>query len=124
MAITIILNGKKEEVQSGLSILKLLEVKKIRPEVVTVELNEKIIEKNKYQEIILNPNDRLEFVYYMGGGMPFSDRIAENVAELIGQTPIVRLSRIVDKDSAEILAKVEMFNPVGSVKDRIYLLII
>src|SRR3989338_8657122 len=109
MAITIILNGKKEEVQSGLSILKLLEVKKIRPEVVTVELNEKIIEKNKYQEIILNPNDRLEFVYYMGGSMPFSDRIAENVAELIGQTPIVRLSRIVDKDSAEILAKVEMF---------------
>ncbi|MEK6727498.1 MAG: cysteine synthase A [Candidatus Omnitrophota bacterium] len=121
MAITIVLNGKKEDIQSGISILKLLEAKNIRPEVVTVELNENIIEKNKYPEIILNPNDRLEFVYYMGGGMPFSDRIAENVAELIGQTPIVRLGRIVDKDSAQILAKVEMFNPGGSVKDRICL---
>lgn len=121
MAITIVLNGKKEEVQNGLSILKLLEVRNIRPEVVTVELNEQIIERSKYPEIILNANDRLELVYYMGGGMPFSDRIAENVAELIGQTPIVRLSRIVDKDSAEILAKVEMFNPGGSVKDRICL---
>jgi len=121
MAITIFLNGKKEEIQSGMSISKLLEAKNIRPEVVTVELNEQIIEKNKYPETILNPGDRLEFVYYMGGGMPFSDRIAENVAELIGQTPIVRLGRIVDKDSAQILAKVEMFNPGGSVKDRICL---
>lgn len=121
MAIAIVLNGKKEEVQSGITILKLLEIKNIRPEVVTVELNEKIIEKNKYPETILNASDRLEFVYYMGGGMPFSDRIAENVAELIGQTPIVRLSRIVEKDSAQILAKVEMFNPGGSVKDRICL---
>lgn len=121
MAITIVLNGKKEEVQNGLSISKLLEVRNIRPEVVTVELNEQIIERSKYPEIILNANDRLELVYYMGGGMPFSDRIAENVAELIGQTPIVRLSRIVDKDSAQILAKVEMFNPGGSVKDRICL---
>ncbi|HIE43257.1 MAG TPA: sulfur carrier protein ThiS [Candidatus Omnitrophica bacterium] len=51
-----------------MSISKLLEVKNIRPEVVTVELNDKIIEKDKYQMTLLKPDDRLEFVYYMGGG--------------------------------------------------------
>ncbi|MCM8826966.1 MAG: cysteine synthase family protein, partial [Candidatus Omnitrophica bacterium] len=51
--------------------------------------------------------------------MPFSDRIANNVLELICQTPMVRLNRIVDADSSEILAKLENFNPGGSVKDRI-----
>lgn len=121
MGITIYLNGKKEEIKESTTLSKLLEIKKIRPEVVTVELNERIIEKDKYPETPLNQNDRLEFVYYMGGGMPFSDRLAQNVAELIGQTPMVRLNRIVEQGSARILAKLEMFNPGGSVKDRICL---
>ena len=56
--------------------------------------------------------------------MPFSDRIAENIAELIGLTPMVKLSRIVESDAAEILAKLENFNPGGSVKDRICLAMI
>lgn len=120
----IYLNGKKEEVTDGMNLSRLLEAKKIRPEVVTVELNEKIVEKNDYPKIALSPNDRVEFVYYMGGGMPFSDRIAQDITELIGQTPLVRFNKIVDKNSAEILAKVEMFNPGGSVKDRICLAMI
>lgn len=53
--------------------------------------------------------------------MPFSDRIADNVLELVCNTPIVRLNRIVTSDMAEILAKLENFNPGGSVKDRICL---
>jgi len=56
--------------------------------------------------------------------MPFSDRVANNVGELIGQTPMVRLNRIAGQDSAQILAKLEMFNPGGSVKDRICLAMI
>ncbi len=51
--------------------------------------------------------------------MPFSDRIANNVLELIGQTPMVRLNKLAGPDSATILAKLENFNPGGSVKDRI-----
>lgn len=121
MAITIFLNGKKEEIENDTSISALLAAKKIRPEVVTVELNNEIIGKDKYQTTQLKPNDRLKFVYYMGGGSPFSDRVAENVLELIGQTPMVRLNKIAGKGSAEILAKLESFNPGGSVKDRICL---
>jgi cysteine synthase A len=120
----IYLNGKKEEVADGMSLSGLLEAKKIKPEIVTVELNEKIIEKDSYPKIALSLNDRVEFVYYMGGGMPFSDKIAGDVSELIGRTPLVRFNKIIDKNSAEILAKVEMFNPGGSVKDRICLAMI
>lgn len=117
----IYLNGKKEAVKDGMDISSLLEVKKIRPEVVTVELNDKIIEKDRYKLTVLNPGDRLEFVYYMGGGSPFSDKVAENVLELIGRTPLVRLNKIPGADMAHILAKLESYNPGGSVKDRICL---
>lgn len=71
MSITIYLNGKKEGIPEGTTIIKLLEIKKVRPEVVTVELNDKIIQRNQYEETALNANDRLEFVYYMGGGYAF-----------------------------------------------------
>ncbi|MCM8814519.1 MAG: cysteine synthase A [Candidatus Omnitrophica bacterium] len=48
-------------------------------------------------------------------------KVAENVLELVCNTPMVRLNRIVEKDMAEIYAKLESFNPAGSVKDRISL---
>ena len=48
-----------------------------------------------------------------------SMRIANNITELIGQTPMVKLNRIVELESADIYLKLESFNPGGSVKDRI-----
>jgi len=53
--------------------------------------------------------------------MVFSDKITNDVTELIGHTPLVRFNRIVKSDTAAILAKLEYFNPGGSVKDRICL---
>ena len=44
-----------------------------------------------------------------------------NVLDLIGNTPMVKLSKVVEKNSAVIWAKLEMYNPGGSVKDRIAL---
>jgi cysteine synthase A len=46
-------------------------------------------------------------------------KIADNVTELIGNTPLVRLRRISEESGAEVVAKLEFFNPAGSVKDRI-----
>ncbi|HEY3130189.1 MAG TPA: cysteine synthase A [Acidobacteriota bacterium] len=45
--------------------------------------------------------------------------LANNILELIGYTPLVRLNRLVDADSCEVLVKLESFNPMWSVKDRI-----
>src|ERR1041384_331900 len=50
--------------------------------------------------------------------------IAPNVAALIGNTPLVRLSRIGKGLAADVVAKVECFNPGASVKDRIALAMI
>ncbi len=46
-------------------------------------------------------------------------KLAKNIIELICNTPMVRLNKIVENDMAEIYAKLESFNPGGSVKDRI-----
>ena len=47
------------------------------------------------------------------------NRIHDSICDLVGQTPIVRLNRIPETGWAEILVKLESFNPGGSVKDRI-----
>ncbi len=46
-------------------------------------------------------------------------KVLENVLDAVGNTPIVRLRRIVPDGSATVLAKLESFNPMSSVKDRI-----
>jgi cystathionine beta-synthase len=46
-------------------------------------------------------------------------RYYESVVDLIGNTPLVRLNRVTEKLAPTVLAKVEYFNPGGSVKDRI-----
>ncbi|HEK9103714.1 cysteine synthase A [Bacillus pfraonensis] len=45
-------------------------------------------------------------------------KLCHNVTELIGDTPVVRLSRFVPEDAADVYVKLEMFNPSRSVKDR------
>jgi len=46
-------------------------------------------------------------------------KIANFISELIGHTPLLRLNRITDGCKGEVIAKLESFNPCGSIKDRI-----
>ncbi|MFA4844720.1 MAG: cysteine synthase A, partial [Candidatus Margulisiibacteriota bacterium] len=110
------INGKREELEQPLRLSDLLKLKNIRSEVVTVELNGEILDRKQYDSVQVKDQDRLEFVYYMGGG--------QNVADLIGRTPIIKLARVVPDGAADIYAKVERANPGGSVKDRICLAMI
>ncbi len=47
--------------------------------------------------------------------------LVDHIYELIGDTPIVKLNKLTDDDSADVYVKLEYFNPGGSVKDRIAL---
>jgi cysteine synthase len=51
-------------------------------------------------------------------------RIYENVSELVGRTPLVRLNRLTEGLGAQVVAKLEFYNPANSVKDRIGVAII
>jgi cysteine synthase len=51
-------------------------------------------------------------------------RVANSIADLVGQTPIVKLNRLVDENSADVYLKLEYMNPGSSVKDRIALAMI
>jgi cysteine synthase A len=50
-----------------------------------------------------------------------SMRVADNITELVGGTPLVRIGRLARGMPAQVVGKLESFNPMGSVKDRIAL---
>src|SRR5271163_1816132 len=45
-------------------------------------------------------------------------RVAEDITELMGETPMLHLRRVIGPDAADVYAKLETFSPGGSVKDR------
>lgn len=61
------INGKPEDVQ-GCSILDLLKAKSIEPQMVAVELNDKMLEREHLGTTHLKEGDQVEFLFYMGGG--------------------------------------------------------
>lgn len=60
-------NGKSEDIQSG-SVLDLLALKKIDPQMVAVEVNDKMIDREHLATTTLTEGDQVEFLFYMGGG--------------------------------------------------------
>ncbi len=61
------INGKPEEIHSG-TVLELLKTKNIEPQMVAVEINNKMLERGDFLTTHLNDGDQVEFLFYMGGG--------------------------------------------------------
>lgn len=61
------INGKPEDVQAQ-TILELLQSKDIEPQMVSVEQNAQIVEREAYASTAIKENDVLEFLFFMGGG--------------------------------------------------------
>jgi len=62
------LNGDTYEINNGTNLNELLNKLKIQKNKVAVEINGEIVEKNKYSDIILNKDDKIEIVHFIGGG--------------------------------------------------------
>jgi sulfur carrier protein len=62
------INGKAEDIQGG-TVLDLLKAKKIEPQMVAVEVNDKMVERDHLATTSLNEGDQVEFLFYMGGGL-------------------------------------------------------
>nr|CDQ35718.1 Cysteine synthase [Virgibacillus halodenitrificans] len=62
-------------------------------------------------------NSELIVEVYMGKKVVIM-KVVDSISELIGETPLVKLNKIIPEDAAEVYVKLEMFNPSKSVKDR------
>ena len=62
------INGEFRHVPDGITVLQLLDILKITATRVAVELNLEIVPKSTYAERILQDNDRIEIVHFVGGG--------------------------------------------------------
>ena len=65
----IVVNGQETNLTDGLTVSQLLVEQKIKmPDMVSVELNGQILRRTKFDQTILKDDDKVEFLYFMGGG--------------------------------------------------------
>jgi len=67
------LNGNSYEINKGSNLNELLDKLKIKKNKVAIEVNGMIIEKNKYLKLVLNKDDKVEIVHFIGGGWNFME---------------------------------------------------
>jgi thiamine biosynthesis protein ThiS len=66
--VNISLNGEQRQVPDGVTVLGLLDVLKIQPQRVAVELNREIVKKDRYGTTVITEGDDIEVVSFMAGG--------------------------------------------------------
>ncbi len=65
----IVANGEPVNFSDGLTVSKLLVEQKVKmPDMVSVEVNGQILKRTRFEETVLKDDDKVEFLYFMGGG--------------------------------------------------------
>ena len=64
----VVVNGEKRELPDGITISQLLEMMKVAPERVVVEVNLTILKRAQHASTVLQAGDRVEIVHFVGGG--------------------------------------------------------
>ncbi len=65
----ILVNGKRKDVPEGTSLSAYLEIEGLDPQLVSMELNGRIVEREEWASTGLNEDDELEILFFMGGGL-------------------------------------------------------
>jgi sulfur carrier protein len=69
----LVINGKETNINDGLTVNQLLAQENVQmPDMVSVELNGQILKRTKFEQTLLKDNDKVEFLYFMGGGSVFN----------------------------------------------------
>ena len=72
MKITV--NGESVEINEQISVSDLLTIRKVKmPDMVSVELNGEVLDRQTFDGTLLKEEDKVEFLYFMGGGLSISD---------------------------------------------------
>ena len=65
----LVINGKETNINDGLTVNELLAQENVQmPDMVSVELNGQILRRTRFEETVLKDDDKVEFLYFMGGG--------------------------------------------------------
>jgi sulfur carrier protein len=65
----LVVNGKETNIIEGLTVSQLLVEESVKmPNMVSVELNGQILRRTEFEQTILEDDDKVEFLYFMGGG--------------------------------------------------------
>ncbi|MEW6534480.1 MAG: cysteine synthase A [Candidatus Auribacterota bacterium] len=117
----IYINGTQRNVEKDVYLTDVLNARVVAALPFCVMVNDAIVTRDDYSSVKIKDEDR---VHVPESELCPRKKVADNVLELIGRTPLVKLNRMVQPGMASVLGKLESLNPGGSLKDRICLSII
>lgn len=62
-------NGEDKNIKDGVTVTEILKIENVEmPDMVSVQLNDEFVDRDKFPDTVLKENDKIDFLYFMGGG--------------------------------------------------------
>ncbi|MCH3965768.1 MAG: sulfur carrier protein ThiS [Clostridium sp.] len=62
-------NGEDKNIKDGVTVTEILKIENVEmPDMVSVQLNDEFVDRDKFSDTVLKENDKIDFLYFMGGG--------------------------------------------------------